>query len=246
MIGNIGCDAKNFVTNLDVQRRFGTVVRQQRGRLGISQEELAGRAGLHRTYVSDIERGARNVSLASIERLASALEISLSALFARSDEAISAEFPAKSFSADEIVEILFVEDNPDDVHLTIEALKQAKISNGVLVVRDGLEALNFLFCKGKYAYRQPNDRPQLVLLDLALPKIDGLEVLRRLKADPQTRPIPVVVLTSSRHDRDIAASRRLGADAYIVKPVGFHNLSEVTPQLSFHWALLKPLATTRT
>lgn len=238
-------DPKNMVANVEVQRRFGTVVKHQRSRLGISQEELAGRAGLHRTYISDIERGARNVSLGSIDRLASALEVSLSALFTQGDEPISGKLAGKSVSSDELVEILFVEDNPDDVRLTIHALKQAKISNRIFVVRDGVEALNFLFCTGKYAQRQPNDRPQLILLDLALPKIHGLEVLRRLKADPRTRPIPVVVLTASQHDRDITASKRLGAGAYIVKPVGFQNLSEITPQLSFQWALLKRIASAR-
>jgi transcriptional regulator with XRE-family HTH domain len=147
--------AKDIVANLDVQRRFGTVVREQRSRLGISQEELAGRAGLHRTYVSDIERGARNVSLASIDRLASALEVSLSALFARSDAATSDIPVEKSVSAKELVEILFVEDNPDDIDLTIQALNQANISNGIFVVRDGVEALDFLFCKGAYAIVNP-------------------------------------------------------------------------------------------
>lgn len=221
---------KLAVTKSDLKLRFGTSIKLWRGRLGISQEELAGRAGLHRTYVSDIERGARNVSLESVEKLARALKVSAATLFAPSDSA----------TVDELVDILLVEDNPDDVQLTTQALQQAKITNPVHVVRDGAEALNFLFCTGAYAGRRPERRPQVVLLDLELPKVAGLEVLRRMKADSRTRTIPVVILTGSLYDRDMLMSKQLGADAYIVKPVDFQNLSEVTPQLSLHWALLKP------
>ena len=218
------------MTKTDLKLRFGTSIKLWRGRLGISQEELAGRAGLHRTYVSDIERGARNVSLESVEKLARALKVSAATLFTASETG----------TADELVDILLVEDSPDDVQLTTHALQQAKITNRVHVVRDGAEALNFLFCSGPYARRRPDHRPQVVLLDLELPKVGGLEVLRRMKADPRTRMIPVVVLTGSLQDRDMLVSKQLGADAYIVKPVDFRNLSEVTPQLSLHWALLKP------
>jgi CheY-like chemotaxis protein len=221
---------KLAVTKTDLKLRFGTSIKLWRGRLGISQEELAGRAGLHRTYVSDIERGARNVSLESVEKLARALKVSAATLFTASETG----------TADELVDILLVEDSPDDVQLTTHALQQAKITNRVHVVRDGAEALNFLFCSGPYARRRPDHRPQVVLLDLELPKVGGLEVLRRMKADPRTRMIPVVVLTGSLQDRDMLVSKQLGADAYIVKPVDFRNLSEVTPQLSLHWALLKP------
>jgi two-component system response regulator len=110
-------------------------------------------------------------------------------------------------------------------------------------VRDGAAALNFLFGTGEYAHRERSSRPQMVLLDLNLPKVSGLEVLRRIKADPRTRSIPVVVLTASKQDRDITTSKRLGAEACIVKPVDFQNLSEVTPQLSLQWALVKPMPT---
>jgi CheY-like chemotaxis protein/DNA-binding XRE family transcriptional regulator len=221
------------VARSDLKHFFGVAVKIWRSRLGISQEELAGRAGLHRTYVSDIERGARNVSLESIAKLARALEVSVAALFSP---------PVSAPVADELVDILLVEDNPDDVHLTLAALKEAKITNRIHVVRDGAAALDFLFCTGKYAHRKPDDRPQVVLLDLGLPRVSGLEVLRRMKADARTRSIPVVVLTASRHDRDVLASKQLGTQAYIVKPVDFQNLSEITPQLSLHWALLKPAA----
>jgi CheY-like chemotaxis protein/DNA-binding Xre family transcriptional regulator len=213
-------------------------VRAWRGRRGISQEELAERAGLHRTYVSDIERGARNVSLESIEKLASALEISVSTLFLQNTDAPNGKSEA-NISPDELVDILFVEDNADDIELTMRALEQARIANRVHLVRDGAAALNHLFGSGGDAAQSVVRRPHLILLDLNLPKIDGLEVLRRLKADTRTRSIPVVVLTASRHDLDIRTSKHLGADAYIVKPVGFENLSAVTPQLSLQWALLR-------
>ena len=216
-------------------------MRAWRSQRGISQEELAGRAGLHRTYVSDIERGARNVSLESIEKLARALDISVASLFSNGHApAAEKSWMAASGSSDGLVDILFVEDNPDDVQLTLHALKAANISNRIHVVRDGAEALDFLFGTGNYARREAPPRPQVILLDLQLPRVDGLQVLRRIKADPRTRSIPVVVLTASQHDRDITASKRLGAEAYIVKPVDFQNLSEVTPQLSLQWALLKP------
>jgi len=228
------------VAKTDVRRRFGTSVRRLRSRQRISQEELAGRAGLHRTYVSDIERGARNVSLESIDKLARALDIPAGMLFSDQGEPAPEVVTASLLASDELVDILFIEDNPDDVELTLRALKDANITNRIHVVRDGAEALDFLFSRRDYAHRQPSDRPQMILLDLELPKVGGLEVLRKIKADPRTKSIPVVVLTASRQHRDIAVSRRLGAEAYIVKPVDFQNLSEVTPQLSLQWALLKP------
>jgi two-component system, response regulator len=226
------------VGKTDVKKQFGAAVRLHRGQLGISQEELAGRAGLHRTYISDVERGARNVSLESIHRLADALEIPLSTLFSRLEET-AGETAAPSLSPDELVDILIVEDSAEDAELAIKALKDVRMANRIYVVRDGAAALDFLFCKGAYAHRKHNDRPQVILLDLGLPKVDGVEVLRHIKADPRTRTIPVIVLTVSNRDRDIAASQRLGAEAYIVKPVDFQNLSGVTPQLSLQWALLK-------
>lgn len=216
---------------------FGASVRVWRGRLGISQEELAERAGLHRTYVCDIERGARNVSLKSIEKLAKALEVPLSTLFSRPAEKAAPE-PAVPQG---LVDILFVEDDQNDAELAMEALKRAKISNSIHLVEDGAEALDFLFCTGRYHERRPSDGPHIVLLDLNLPKVKGLEVLRRIKSDPQTRDIYVVVLTASKFDRDVEASKRLGADAYIVKPVDFQSFSEITPGLSLQWALLKPV-----
>jgi two-component system, response regulator len=223
----------------DITKPFGVSVKAWRRRLGISQEELGDRAGLHRTYVCDIERGARNVSLESIDKLAAALQISVAKLF--SYEPSSGVPEKQTVTYEDLVDILFVEDNPHDVEITTEALKG--ISNRVHVARDGREALDFLFCEGPYATRRPAQRPQLILLDLALPIVDGLEVLRRVKADSRTAKIPVVILTSSDRDRDLQISRRLGAQAYIIKPVGVPNLTRVAPMLSLRWALLKPSPT---
>ncbi len=135
-------------------------------------------------------------------------------------------------------DILLVEDNPTDMELTIRSLRSHRIANTINVVRDGAEALEFIFCKGKYADRQHEDRPKVVLLDLKLPKVDGLEVLRQIKSDPETKLIPVVVLTSSREDRDLVESYRLGVNSYIVKPVDFVQFSDAIRQLGLYWLLL--------
>lgn len=139
--------------------------------------------------------------------------------------------------AEHDVEILLVEDNPNDVKLTLHAFKRHKIVNRVHVVRDGAEALDFLFGRGIYGAQRPT-APRVVLLDLKLPKIDGLEVLRQIKADPVTRVIPVVVLTSSAEERDIVESYQLGVNSYIVKPVDFEQFSEVARLLGLYWLLL--------
>lgn len=215
---------------MDIKKPFGQNVRAWRSRLGLSQEQLAERAGLHRTYVCDVERGTRNVSLESIDKLARALEISIPHLLSG----------FATGSGSEVLDILLVEDLADDVELTLHALTSAGISNRIQVAHDGAEALSILFRMGKRGRQQPVNIPQLILLDLRLPKIDGLEVLRQIKADQNTSRIPVIVLTSSMDDLDIAVCKQLGADAFITKPVSLTNLSEVTPQLLLKWALLKP------
>ena len=136
------------------------------------------------------------------------------------------------------IEILLVEDDPNDVELTLHALKKHNLGNRVEVVRDGAEALEFIFCSGAYANRRIENGPKVILLDLKLPKVDGLEVLRRVKADPRTRMIPVVVLTSSREERDIVESYRLGVNSYITKPVDFEQFTEAVRQLELYWLLL--------
>lgn len=134
--------------------------------------------------------------------------------------------------------ILLVEDNPDDEALTLRALKKNNIGNTVVVVRDGAEALDFLFCTGAYADRDPHDKPQVILLDLKLPKVDGLEVLRRIRADPSTRTLPVVILTSSKEDKDVINSYLMGVNSYIRKPVDFIQFVEAIRQLGLYWLVL--------
>lgn len=136
------------------------------------------------------------------------------------------------------VEILLVEDNPNDVELTLRVLRQHNLANHIEVVRDGAEALDFIFCTGAYAQRNIENGPKLVLLDLKLPKVDGLEVLRRIKTDPRTQMTPVVVLTSSREERDLVESYQQGVNSYIVKPVDFEQFTEAVRQLGFYWLLL--------
>lgn len=134
--------------------------------------------------------------------------------------------------------ILLVEDNPDDVKLTVHAFKKCGIINPLMVVHDGVTALDYLFGTGLYAGRDPADLPSVMLLDLKLPRIDGLEVLRRLRADSRTRRLPVVVLTSSKEDQDIIASYDLGANSYVRKPVDFDQFLDAVRQLGLYWLLL--------
>lgn len=134
--------------------------------------------------------------------------------------------------------ILLVEDNPDDVELTLRALKIHNIANEVVVARDGVEALDYLFAGGTYAGRDTNVVPQLVLLDLKLPKVDGLEVLRRMRADERTMFVPVVILTSSKEEQDLANGYKLHANSYIRKPVDFNQFSEAVRQLGLYWLVL--------
>jgi two-component system response regulator len=215
----------------DLKVHLGIAIRTERSKLGISQEELAARAGLHRTYVSHIERGIRNLSIGSIEKLAQALKVSVPALFGQA---------SNGRKSTESVEILLVEDNSRDVELTTRAFKKARLTNPIHVAQDGVEALEFLFATGRYAGRKEIPLPEVILLDLNLPGKSGIEVLRQVKADQRTRHIAVVVLTVSNRNRDINECRRLGAETYIVKPVDFQNFSEVTTRLSLSWVLIKP------
>ena len=137
--------------------------------------------------------------------------------------------------AEQSYEILIVEDNPDDAELMIRSLKKNKLANNLIVVEDGEQALDYLFCSGKYDGRQGCKPPELILLDLKLPKVSGLEVLKRIKSDASTRKIPVIIITSSREDPDISAAYDLGANSYVVKPVDFEHFMSTVSQLGIYW-----------
>jgi two-component system response regulator len=139
---------------------------------------------------------------------------------------------------DEVVEILLVEDNPNDEELTLHAFRKYHLTNRLQVVRDGEEALDFIFARGQFSTRKIENGPKVVLLDIKLPKVDGLEVLRQIKADERTRKIPVVLLTSSREERDILDGYTNGANSYIVKPVDFEQFTESVRTLGMYWLLL--------
>lgn len=134
--------------------------------------------------------------------------------------------------------ILLVEDNPNDRELTLHAFENGRIGNEVALANDGVEALDFLFCEGRHAQRDPSLMPAVVLLDLKLPKIDGLEVLRRIRADPRTRLLPVVILTSSKEEQDLLNGYSLGANSYIRKPVDFDKFNEAIRQLGLYWLVM--------
>ena len=133
--------------------------------------------------------------------------------------------------------ILLVEDDPKDVELTLTALEEYNLANEVVVASDGAEALDYLYCRGNFAGR-PNDNPAVLLLDLKLPKVDGLEVLHQIKSDENLRVVPVVVLTSSREEKDMVTSYKLGVNAYVVKPVDFHEFVNAIKELGMFWAII--------
>jgi two-component system, response regulator len=137
-----------------------------------------------------------------------------------------------------VIEILLVEDNPSDAELTLHAFKKSKLANQVQLVRDGAEALDFLFCRGAFSTRRFDRPPHLVLLDLKLPKVDGLQVLEQVKGDARTRAIPIIVLTSSKEETDLVKSYKLGVNSYIQKPVNFGEFQDVVQQLGMYWLLL--------
>lgn len=139
---------------------------------------------------------------------------------------------------DKIVDVLLVEDNADDVELALHAFNKSNFGNRVHVVRDGEEALEYIFCTGAYARRKIEQTPKFILLDLKLPKVDGLEVLKRIKSDPRTQNTPVVMMTSSREESDLVTSYHLGVNSYIVKPVDFQKFVESTTTLGLYWLLM--------
>ena len=142
------------------------------------------------------------------------------------------------YNANNVVEVLLVEDNPNDVELTLRALRKHNLANQVMRVADGAEALDFIFARGAFTHREVEKGPKLIILDLKLPKVDGLEVLQQLKSDPRTKIIPVVVLTSSQEEQDLLKSYYLGANSYIVKPVDFEKFVAAVRDLGLYWLLL--------
>jgi two-component system response regulator len=187
---------------------------------------------MHRSYIADIERGGRNLTLRNIIGLAKALQIPAERLLAPSRA-------AGGKNRLSLGEILLVEDNAADAELVLRSFTRADVANPVRVAVDGEEALDYVFRRGRFA-KLKSAIPQLILLDLNLPKISGLEVLHQLKADARAKDIPVVVLTSSRNDATIIECGQLGVENYILKPVNIESLRKVTPKLKFRWGLLQP------
>jgi CheY-like chemotaxis protein/DNA-binding XRE family transcriptional regulator len=223
--------------DLALQTRLGATVKSYRRQLGITQEELAWRADMHRTYLADIERGARNITLRSISNLARALQLSVEGLLfhARGADAMLTTEELEGA----VGEIVLIEDNRHDVELALRAFRHAKFTNPVTVLETGESGLDYLFRRGAYA-KMTGRLPQLVLLDLDLPVVSGLEVLQSLRANPKTHDLPIVVLTVMRDESLIRECRRLGATDYIVKPIEFASFARTTSNLDFHWTLLPP------
>ena len=220
---------------IDLQAWLGATVKTLRRHLGLTQEELAWRAKLHRTYIADIERGARNVTLRSMESLAKALQMTVGELLSN----VSVPAPRSNPVTAPGEEILLVEDNEADAALTLRALRLGKLANPLRIVPHAEAAWEYLTGTGAEAPTGPR-RPALIVLDLNLPGISGVDFLRCIKADPDRRDIPVVVLTVSRHDRVILECNRLGVANYIVKPLSFADFVRVSPRLNLHLTLGAP------
>ena len=216
-----------------LESAFGLAVKASRRALGITQEELAWRADLHRTYIADIERGGRNITLRSIAALASALQTPIAALVSASTK--------KRAASPMLLEILIVGNNAADADLVTRSLAKANVSNPIRVLTDADEALDFLLGLGAYASKRPA-LPGLILLDLQLSKVSTLEVLARIRSERRTRKIPVVVMTASRQDAVILDWKQMGVGNYILKPVDLESLMGAMPKLGFRWALLRPEA----
>lgn len=232
----------------NVKKGFGLALKGWRGKTGLSQEELAWRAGLHRSYVADIERGARNPSLQTIEKLAKALKVSLATLLQPMEEAaaISELWREKegagrvSLSGGErlsLVEIILAMHETEDVGHILEAFRNAGVNNRVQVLEDVAATLDYIFYRGKYA-KHRNHHTSLLLLDLDLPKVGGLEVLKKAKADPRTREMGVVVLARSGREQDCEEALRLGAEECLSKPIDFQRFTQITPRLNCRWTLV--------
>jgi two-component system response regulator len=224
----------------EINLRFGSNVRRFRHEHGISQEALAERAGLDRTYISHVERGARNVSLSSIDKLANALEVPVSTLLSESSEGVAGPCGlGVGAVALRYPEILLADGNPKDVELTLRGLERARIANRVQVASSAAELVNYLF--GGVNQAAAGAYSRLILLDLSLPKGGGLSLLRRIRSDPRTRDSRVVMLATSGQARGLAEALRQGALAWIKKPFTPHSLNEVSAALHLRWLLLDPV-----
>jgi two-component system response regulator len=228
----------------DLRKMFGAEVKRRRTELGLSQEELAERADLHRTYVSDVESGKRNPSLASIQRLAGALGAPLSVVFGSAEGTALRPAPGRvdghPAAADRTADILLADGDAKTTQITLAVFRRLKLTNRVLAVRNGEEVLDYIFCRGAHATRVNRRFPQVVLLDLDLPKLAGLEVLRQLKADHRTRLIPIVPMSGLPKDRRAKEAARLGGEVCLLKPLTFDSFSQIMPKLSFSLTLFKP------
>lgn len=217
-----------MIRNADIRKEFGSAVRKARLQLGLSQESLAERAELHRTYVTDVERGARNLSLLSISKLAHALEVSIWRLFSSNSHLLDMSYGAAKGPA-----ILLIEDDLSESGLALKSFNKARLANPVHVVQNGPSALAFL-----QARQPPEHFLPLTLLDLNLRGTNSLEVLRQIRSNEILRSAPVVVLTPSPKDALLEQAMKLGADAYIVKPLDFPGFCSVTSRFDFHWSLI--------
>ena len=223
-----------------LQAWLGVVVKLLRKQMGITQEELAWRSKMHRTYIADIERGSRNVTLRSIENLANALQVTVGNLLSYASSPGQLALGQDGLkTVPSPGEILVIEDNEADASLTHRAFRLARMTNPLRILPDAEGAWDYLCGVGQYASHGPA-HPALILLDLNLPGISGLDFLRRIKDDLRMRDIPVAVLTVSRSDRLIIECGRLGVVNYIVKPLSFENLVQVTPKLNLHLTLSPP------
>ncbi len=231
----------NYQTLKEILLDFGAAVKNKRGQLGLSQEELADRAKLHRTYVTDIENGHRNVSLESITKLARALNLSLVELFSKIENNRNGGEAGKDENASfyKAVNILLVEDDSKHAELTMNGLAKNGITNPIRCVGTGEEALQILFEDEDGTTGKNRITPNVVFLDLSLPAMSGLDVLRLMRKDARTKSIPVIILTASRSDQDYRESIHLGVTAYITKPIDFLELANVIPAIGLSWLLVE-------
>ncbi len=213
-----------------ILQQYGSVVREVRRERRLSQEELAHQSGLHRTYITDIERGARNVSLRNIIRIAGALNIPLADFFGRFDAKLRSDGRLNG-----PVDILLVEDDESFIELLRNTLQQLNITNTFHIARDGAEALRLLLPETP---EQKPSVPSVVLLDLSLPLVSGMEVLQQLRKDPRTQSLPVVVLTNSANESDRLQCRRLGVEEYLTKPIDVEAFSAVMKRLGFQFMMV--------